>query len=772
VIISSIQHMDHREHIPADRLSLALAMCEATDDSLLIAGSLQSLERSCLGMEHFQAAYGWLTNWDKSVVFILNVPDPPVSLSLPSVLPANPTSQIVCMREVRVIPSHMEFLRVFVNNPLAQFAKLCDIINSFAFPHLHCQLPLTALHRIISQCLVSQICPLITFQPITRTQAQQLDHMIACLVHNYYHFPYHFHSTLLSLPIDLFGMGFPSISHLNDTQGMLCNLNHHIPAFRTMAAITLSNWMCSLNHCVYPLDGPSVHRSFARQNHALPTTWIIVHETLRHSELTIPTTDQLFLLGDVALRHLLRACPSSSFPLSPYIISILETEGYSWLRDLLVTQPADLPCLSLRLSPMITCLLGRWLQSLTPYRASLVIPRAVQQNYAELALLGAIHVSPQLPHQHLPDSLIACDGSMVLAHVKINCMCSVTFAVTAASGLLIGSMDHYTNGAIILHGELYGLVVSALLARAQTPNSAIHSDHLNALHVINSSLVSPLLPHSWLTLPAHSLYRWLFDIILSSPNPPTLSHIKAHTNSDSLPVQANALVDSSACDSHKRLICPYPVPPATFMLDTFSLYSSTTKFVESPISSLLTYLLSHSAAAQLTFKPYSTLTLHLYDLHAPPEHPYVRTPYAYSVLVQLYTRSRQLDTTSVCFGHLQNTSPWCCFGCGSLETPHHLFFECLCFAETRNRSSQDVFDATSVLLSEAKTPVTTMELYLHTAWHLFVDDTVWPLHASQYYLGTVPAINALWETTPQWADIMLGQMLYLLLHLQGKNIRP
>ncbi|KAG1771069.1 hypothetical protein EV702DRAFT_1248640, partial [Suillus placidus] len=175
---------------------------------------------------------------------------------------------------------------------------------------------------------------------------------------------------------------------------------------------------------------------------------------------------------------------------------------------------------------------------------------------------------------------------------------------------------------------------------------------------------------------ARSLYRWLFSIISSSPNPPTLSHIKAHTNSSSLPAQANALVDSSARDSHKLLIRPYPVPPATFTLDTFSLYSSTAKFVESPIPSLLTYLLSHSAAADPTFHPHSTLALHLYDSHAPPEHPYVRTPYAYSALVQLYARSRQLDTASVCFTRLGNTSSWCRFGCECLETPHHLFVEC------------------------------------------------------------------------------------------------
>ncbi|KAG2101811.1 uncharacterized protein F5147DRAFT_526232, partial [Suillus discolor] len=208
---------------------------------------------------------------------------------------------------VRVITSHIEFLCVSVNDPLTQFAKIRDIIVSFSFPRMHCQLPLTALRRIISQCLVSRIRPLLAFQPVTRMQAQQLDHMIARHVHDYYHFPFHFNSTLLSLPTDLFGMGFASISCLNDTlalQGMLRDLNHHIPAFHTMAAITLSDWMCSLNHCMYPLDGPSLQQSFIRLKRALPMTWIIAHETLRHSELSVPTTDQSFLLGDIALRHL------------------------------------------------------------------------------------------------------------------------------------------------------------------------------------------------------------------------------------------------------------------------------------------------------------------------------------------------------------------------------------------------------------------------------------------------------------------------------------
>ncbi|KAG2118985.1 uncharacterized protein F5147DRAFT_767731 [Suillus discolor] len=767
--------------------SLGISMCEATDDSLIVARDLASLERSCLAMEQFQAAYGWLTNWDKSALFLLNVPDPPDSHSLPSVSPTNPTSQTVCRHSVRVIHSHIEFLRVRINDPNTQFTKIRDIIVSFALPHLPCQLPLTVLRRIISQCLISRVRPLLAFQPITRTQAVELDHLLARHIHEYYHFPFHFNSALLTLPVESFGFGFPSISRLNSTlalQGMLRDLSHHILAFRTMAAITLADWMCGLNHCVYPLDGPSVDRSFSRCRHSLPSLWITAHDTLRGAGLTVPTTDQSFLLGDVALRHLLRACPSLSFPLSSYDVSALETEGYCRLGDLALVAQTDLPRLRLRLSDASLCSVGRWLQCLNADalsniylgmrpeqpalmdRSSLLYPRDIRRYHTEAALLGATHVSRQLPRQHLPDSLIACDGSMIPAQGTPDSVRSVTFAVTTSVGSLTGSLDKYANGATILHGELYGMIVSALLARSgNIDNGTIHSDHLNAIRVINSGLLAPLLPHAWSPLPARSLYRWLHSIISSSAKPPALIHVKAHTDSSSLPARANALVDAIAHDSHSQVIRPYPVPYATFELDSFVLYSPSLKFIESPLPSLLTHILCNHTAADPTFVPGRTLALPLYDLHAPPDHPYVRTPYAYSALVQLYARSRQLDSASVRFARMGDISPWCQFGCECLETPHHLFVKCRRFAESRNKSSQEVVDTTSMLLFEAKTTVQTTDVYLHSARRLFVDDaSVWPLRETRYYLGTVPAIQ-----TPDQISSVLATKIAHVWH--GASIR-
>lgn len=147
---------------------------------------------------------------------------------------------------------------------------------------------------------------------------------------------------------------------------MLHDLNHHILAFRTMAAITLADWMCGLNHCIYPLNGPSVNHSFSRCWNSLPSLWITAHETLCSTSPSIPTTDQSFLLGDVALRHLLRACPSSSFPLSSYDVSALETKGYRHPSDLALVAHTDLPRLRLHLSDVSLCEVGRWLQCLNP----------------------------------------------------------------------------------------------------------------------------------------------------------------------------------------------------------------------------------------------------------------------------------------------------------------------------------------------------------------------------------------------------------------------
>ena len=46
-------------------------MIEVTDDSILFAKSIPALQSFCLLEEHFQYAYGWLTNWLKTTAYVL-----------------------------------------------------------------------------------------------------------------------------------------------------------------------------------------------------------------------------------------------------------------------------------------------------------------------------------------------------------------------------------------------------------------------------------------------------------------------------------------------------------------------------------------------------------------------------------------------------------------------------------------------------------------------------------------------------------------------------
>jgi hypothetical protein len=106
---------------------------------------------------------------------------------------------------------------------------------------------------------------------------------------------------------------------------------------------------------------------------------------------------------------------------------------------------------------------------------------------------------------------------------------------------------------------------------------------------------------------------------------------------------------------------------------------------------------------------------------------FIDVPCAYSALIQL-------DTASLCFAHLRNISRWCRFGCYKLGNTTSFIRQASSFTQTHNGLSQEVLDSSS-LLREANTNVQTTEARLRSAQRLFVNDaSVWPMHASRYYL--------------------------------------
>ncbi|KAI0072126.1 hypothetical protein K474DRAFT_1605738 [Panus rudis PR-1116 ss-1] len=240
-------------HVPDDRLVIHPCMVEAMDDSLIIAHSLPTVQRSCGMMEQFQLAYGWTTNWSKSLLSVLNCHDTdvPNSIPMPTVDLTRPGDSTLIRKNVAVLRDQCDFLRVRVNDTNAQYRKIRDLILNFSLPHLHTRLPLTALWRIFSQCLASRIRPYLSFQPVSRQHAVLLDNLLAQRVHEYFSFPFRFNSSLLMLPLNSLGFDFPSFSRMNDAaavSGLLRDLNHHVPIFRDMARITLTDWMCSVSH--------------------------------------------------------------------------------------------------------------------------------------------------------------------------------------------------------------------------------------------------------------------------------------------------------------------------------------------------------------------------------------------------------------------------------------------------------------------------------------------------------------------------------------------
>ncbi|KAI1787607.1 hypothetical protein LXA43DRAFT_861135, partial [Ganoderma leucocontextum] len=130
------------------------------------------------------------------------------------------------------------------------------------------------------------------------------------------------------------------------------------------------------------------------------------------------------------------------------------------------------------------------------------------------------------------------------------------------------------------------------------------------------------------------------------------------------------------------------------------------------------------------------------DSHPPPPHPYTRASSAYSALVQLYTRSSQLDDAFTRYRRFGDIAPSCHFGCDALETTHHLLVQCPRFADLREDARCSVTQDTSSLLDAMETTLP-KDVILRTASALFIDDPdVWPQHHSHYYCGTMPRLPA------------------------------
>ncbi|KAJ7637991.1 hypothetical protein DFH06DRAFT_1001984, partial [Mycena polygramma] len=270
-------------------------------------------------MEHFQFAYGWLTQWKKTFAYVLNEKDltHPNTLSFPSVtIEPGVDPWTVKQYEIPVIRTGLDFLNAKVDDPGVRFAEMKDIIDAFAFPRLTGRLPITLLRKMVAQNIVSRCRALMSLQPIKQVDAEALDTRISVKIHGILGMPFNPSSKILTLPISLHGFGFPSLARINAgivVDGLARDLNHHIPAYRSIARITLAEWTCNLfsSSCVYPLDGAGLTKSYSPYYKKIPAAWITAHGIMAAMlpPLSLRVTDHNDLwCGETSISHALNLC--------------------------------------------------------------------------------------------------------------------------------------------------------------------------------------------------------------------------------------------------------------------------------------------------------------------------------------------------------------------------------------------------------------------------------------------------------------------------------
>ena len=86
----------------------------------------------------------------------------------------------------------------------------------------------------------------------------------------------------------------------------------------------------------------------------------------------------------------------------------------------------------------------------------------------------------------------------------------------------------------------------------------------------------------------------------------------------------------------------------------------------------------------------------------------------------------------------------CRMGCNATEDPHHVFVLCKAFSKLREDACREMVDKTKRKIQETGLEEAQFTSLLRTAKFLFTDCPItWPLHHSFYYLGHIPKLDTL-----------------------------
>ncbi|KAK1229492.1 hypothetical protein PQX77_007442 [Marasmius sp. AFHP31] len=544
-----------------------------------------------------------------------------------------------------------------------------------------------------------------------------------------------------------------------------------------MTELTLAEWTCSLNGCRYPLEGTGLGRSFLCHRKTLPFSFTLAQSVLHETNTSLHPTDLSYhLRGDIGVTHIINSTPRATCPVLPRpALQLMRKAKMADLSKWWTPSPHDIPRLSFRESWVRKLGLEgptAWIQDLKqwvqhtdlrslvnhvfgvsddgshgPYADLwlLAIPRDARQRLAEDTLRGIAASSPRHPPDD-PDlaQIHASDGSTIPAPASFSEPRSSSFSSLSHTHMILASLDAYGLSANNQTAEVYGILSSILSIPPESVNNiSLYSDNSNAIRNIPHAKAFPSFRFS--SNPTRSLYRWISSLLQKHNLNDRLSihHIPSHTNSTTPPAKANDLADKLASSAHRLLIPPPPAPIPTFYMDNFTLFSSRHSYIESDPTAYISNILATKQANDRSFRPAQTLMLPLHDPTSPPAYPYTRALSAYSVTVQLYARSSQLDTKFTRFRRLGDVEPWCSFGCTELETDHHIFAECPQFSSIRNQTTNRLTSSTESMVQKPLYALgkTDQDELIQLASRLFVDSDVWPTHRTRYYLGTLPDLT-------------------------------
>lgn len=758
LVVRSAMREKRKSHYPDDREEFTILMAEMMDDSLIFGTTPEFIQKATGLAERIQFVYGWMTSWGKSKCYVLNADEhTPTHILFPSISPKNTTDPFALTEHrLEVERQGFEFCRATIDDADYRYKEITDLVERFRFATFGRRPGLPMIRKQVKSMLIAKIRPLIAMIPLKRDQAQAIDTAIARRIHNMMSFPYQFNSKILTHPIELGGLDFPSVERMNNAiaiEGMRRDLCHHIGIYRKMARITLADWTCSFNNCISPIEGKGLKESHTHKG-SIPMAWITAQRALRASKIELKSVDKSYYReGDVSIQHVMNILRESrqdektrgmSQSIKCQGIIKLSDVG-EWVEDEIQVRfnpRADSPfkrraTLKAREHwQSLKAIASEWkLHDIAQGPRELTKTRERRKREMEewVKAVAAIGVKEPLGLKENEKICWGSDGSMKPAAAKWNEQRVVTAAVVGEKAISVKLLGTVPN---VTHGEVTALVLASVLME-RGKEHRLYTDHLNSKRLIDELKNLPDPEARLRNTPIRALYRWLWENIKDRTDIEIL-YTPSHTGGDSIAPKTNEAADKRATKAHTDPSTPQIASP-TFTMDDYTIYNQKVGWIEGDIARTVENILVDSTDKDLTRKSYRLAT-DLYDRNPHPSYPYTHAVSAYSAAVQLYARSGQLPTRATMFNRGYTESNKCRFKCNEAETPHHLFAKCEKYDRWRNEAGEKLERVLREKLDKAPDKGN-LEGFWGKAKFYFKDNDYWPLHITQYYLGHVPKID-------------------------------